>query len=286
MAKSRRTKEAVLDGPSTGAMPRSDRPGTAEGTVEMGHLGAVERRSFEKLLGMENGAILGFSDRTFRTFVREVVDLDISEARYAGEGAGDADRLRAFCMIESEHVVAELLEALLDRAEREGDPEDSLLAVCRHTVARLRRGIGYLTPSPEGHDFDVVAGAVRRSIEANAPEVGLDRLHTFVASYVSGLAEQEGLTPATEMPLSALFEDVVGALRLRGAIESQMAERILDSAISTLEWFDEVRGSRPFGRDDPLLSYNEALFIFDHVSSVVRFLATVAGPSSVNLTWR
>lgn len=243
-------------------------------------MGAPERRGFEELLEMSRGEVLGFSDGAFRDFVLDVVGKDIADAKYARNEGATADRLRAFWLLEPADLVADLLDALLDRAEREVGAERSLVAGCRQTVGRLRRGDFTREPSPEGREFDRVAGSVRASIEANAPEVGLDRLHSFLSGYIRGLAGREGLNPAPATPLNDLFEEVVGALRRRGAIESRMAERILDSAISTLEWFDEVRSHRAFGGDDPLLSYNEALFVFDHVSSVIRFLATVADPPS------
>jgi len=106
--------------------------------------------------------------------------------------------------------------------------------------------------------------------------VGLDRLHTFVSKYVSIAAETEGLTVDRNDPLHSNFGKVVRSLKNRGAIETAMGERILKSAISTFDAFNDVRNNRSFAHPNPLLSFDEALLIFRHVASTIRFLNTVA----------
>jgi hypothetical protein len=54
-----------------------------------------------------------------------------------------------------------------------------------------------------------------------------------------------------------------------------MAERILKVTISTMESFNHVRNERSLAHDNSLLGYHEALFIFRHVSSVVRLLRAI-----------
>ena len=51
-----------------------------------------------------------------------------------------------------------------------------------------------------------------------------------------------------------------------------MTERILKSSISTLEAFNDIRNNKSFAHDNPLLNYDEALLIFNHVASVIRFI--------------
>ena len=51
-----------------------------------------------------------------------------------------------------------------------------------------------------------------------------------------------------------------------------MAARILKSSISTLEAFNDVRNNRSLAHDNPVLHYDEALLIFNHVASSIRFL--------------
>ena len=62
------------------------------------------------------------------------------------------------------------------------------------------------------------------------------------------------------------------ALRRFGLIESDMTDRILKSTISTMEAFNQVRNNASLAHDNATLNYEESLFIFNHVCSVVRFI--------------
>lgn len=61
-------------------------------------------------------------------------------------------------------------------------------------------------------------------------------------------------------------------LKADGHINSEMTARILKSSIGTLEAFNDVRNNQSLAHDNPLLSYDEALLIFNHVASSIRFL--------------
>ena len=54
-----------------------------------------------------------------------------------------------------------------------------------------------------------------------------------------------------------------------------MTLRILKSSISTLEAFNKVRNNQSLAHDNPILNYEEALLIFNHVAASVRFLRSI-----------
>ena len=54
-----------------------------------------------------------------------------------------------------------------------------------------------------------------------------------------------------------------------------MTSRILKSSISTLEAFNDVRNNQSLAHDNPMLNYEEALLIFNHVASSIRFLKAI-----------
>lgn len=78
-----------------------------------------------------------------------------------------------------------------------------------------------------------------------------------------------------EKPLHSLFGEYVECLRDGGFTESEMALRILKSSISTLVAFNDVRNNRSLAHDNPVLHYDEALLIFNHIASSVRFLRSL-----------
>lgn len=99
----------------------------------MSNLTYVEKSKFEKLLGMESGYVLDFSNRTFAEFVRDSTGRDIYDSRYDYGSGSKANRLRAFWQKEENDVVGKLMSDLLDYSDATGPPEE----VCRLIVARL-----------------------------------------------------------------------------------------------------------------------------------------------------
>ena len=260
----------------------------------MSDLTFVEKLKFERLLGMETGYVLNFKDRTFGDFVTDTIGRDIFAAEYNCASGSKANRLRGFWQAESNYLVGKLMGALLDHQKgvETSDiffagkkPEElqhtaALREECRRIVTRLLHDQPFaeanaLSAISEEKDFEVIARAVRDAIERNEPETGLDRLHTFVVKYVRILCTERGLVFERGKALHSLFGEYVKSVQKGGLVESEMTIRILRSSISTLEAFNDVRNNRSLAHDNPILNYDEALLIFNHVASSVRFLSSL-----------
>lgn len=121
-------------------------------------------------------------------------------------------------------------------------------------------------------DFETLAGQVLAAIDKNQPEAGLDRLHTFVVTFVRARSEEHGLRSDREKPLHSIFGEYVKRLREEGHLETPMTDRILRSTISVLEQFNHVRNEQSLAHDNKLLNYEESRLIFNNVTSLIRFL--------------
>ncbi len=245
----------------------------------MSDLTRTERRQLERHLQMASGYVLDFSNRTLEEFVEDSIGYNIYAEKYSGQGTSKANRLRAFWETEPNHVVGKLLGALLAYSRPAATNADgmALFSQCEATATRLQQSapveaIGAITPEGSEAGFEILARAVRDSIEHNRPEEGLDRLHTYVTKLIRTLSEKRGVVCDREKPLHSIFGEYVKTLRGAGLIESEMAERILKSSISTLEAFSHVRNNRSLAHDNPILGYDESLLIFNHVCSAVRFI--------------
>lgn len=243
----------------------------------MSDLNNTEKRRLERLFDMGGGYVLDFSNRTFSEFVMDSIDRDIYDARY-GSGS-KANQLRGFWKVEINPLVGKLTGDLIDYGLEIGKitPDDSSLEEARKTVARLKQGgpvaeLDALAALSDDRDFEVVAKAVRAAIGSNELEGGLDRLHTFVTKYLRSLCALRGITVTRDKPLHSLLGEYIKRLRDSGHIESEMTSRILKSSISTLEAFNDVRNNRSLAHDNPILNYEEALLIFNHVASSIRFV--------------
>ncbi len=245
----------------------------------MSDLTFIERTRLEKLFQMGGGYILDFSNRTLAEFVAESTGRDIYDAKYDQASGSKANRLRAFWMQEQSHLVGKLVHDLLEycRPVARDPDQDRLFAECDRIARRLQQSapveaLDAITAEGTERGFEVLARAVRDSIEKNEPEAGLDRLHTFVTKLTRTLAEKRGIAIDRDKPLHSIFGEYVKALRNAGLVESEMTERILKSSISTMEAFNRVRNEESLAHDNPTLSYDESLLIFNHVCSSVRFI--------------
>jgi hypothetical protein len=245
-------------------------------------LSSIEKRKLERLFGMGGGYVLDFSNRTFGEFVEENTGRDIYDARYEHGSGSKANRLRGFWRVEGNHLVGTLVEALIEYGHSIGafNNDGTLPDECLRIVARLKQGspvveVDALTAPVDGRDFEAVAKQVREVIERNQPEVGLDRLHTFVNKFVRSLCQERGINVGREKPIHSLFGEYVKWLRDRGHLESEMTARILKSSISVLEAFNDVRNNQSLAHDNPILNYDESLLIFSHVASSVRFIRSL-----------
>jgi hypothetical protein len=248
----------------------------------MADLGITEKRRFERVLELGKGYVLDFSDRTFREFVADSTNRDIYDERYNYASGSKANRLRGFWTEENNRTVGKLLGDLLEHGLRIRSikPDNGELEHCRRSVTRLLQDsavpeIDSLSAISDERDFEVVARAVKETIEKNEPEAGLDRLHTFVIKYVRALCKAQGIGTEIEKPLHSLFGAYVKKLEQSGRIESEMTLRILKSSISVLDAFNDVRNNRSLAHDNPILNYDEALLIFNHVAASIRFLRSL-----------
>ncbi|MGH8611006.1 MAG: abortive infection family protein [Gammaproteobacteria bacterium] len=245
----------------------------------MSDLTFIEKAKLENLFQMGGGYVLDFSNRTLAEFVAESTGRDIYDRKYDYASGSKANRLRAFWAQEPNHLVGKLVHDLLEYCRPvAGDPEHGrLFEECERIARRLKQSapveaLDAIAAEGSERGFEVLARAVRDAIEKNEPEAGLDRLHTFVTKLTRTLAEKRGIAIDRGKPLHSIFGEYVKALRNAGLVESEMTERILKSSISTMEAFNRVRNEESLAHDNPTLSYDESLLIFNHVCSAVRFI--------------
>jgi hypothetical protein len=74
----------------------------------------IEKQKLERELGMGGGYVLNFSHQTFEEFFREVVGVQIRDARYDRGSNSKANRLRAFWDVATEKQIRLFLKGLLE----------------------------------------------------------------------------------------------------------------------------------------------------------------------------
>lgn len=248
----------------------------------MSDLTIAERMKLERLLQMNSGYVLSFSNHTLTEFVAESTGRDIYDAKYQYGSGSKANRLRAFWSEEPNHTVGKLVLDLLEYCRSIGRhaEEVDLFQECEQIARRLNHtpsvaAIDVIVAEAAEPGFDVLAKAVREAIETHQPAAGLDRLHTFVTKLIRTWLQKRSITYDRSKALHSIFGEYVKVLRNAGYIESDMTDRILKSSISIMEAFNRVRNMESLAHDNPTLSYDESLLICDHVCSTVRFLKAI-----------
>jgi len=253
----------------------------------MSDLTNAEKRKLERVLGMSSGYVLNFSNRTFEEFFLDSVGVEIYDSKYDYGSGSKANRMRAFWEKEPNHVVGKLLGDMFDEWDEwskraynsvTGEYESPKIPDgCIRIIERLKTDspvpeIEALHPNTDDRDFEALARSVREYIRRNEPEMGLDRLHTFMVKYVRNLCRKYGITIDRAKPLHSAFGEYLKKVKATGAIETEMAERILKSAISLLDAFNRVRNEHSQAHDNVVVGYGEALLIFNNIVSLVRYL--------------
>ncbi|GAA5266120.1 hypothetical protein ACOSOMT5_P2547 [Acidiphilium sp. MT5] len=107
----------------------------------MSSLTEIEKRYFEKLLRMQGGYVLDFTDASFGDFFNRH-RIGIHGQKYQTHGTSKAKKMRSFWEQETDALVGKVLGEMLDAYEADcalnnRDPETPILEKSRRIVARL-----------------------------------------------------------------------------------------------------------------------------------------------------
>lgn len=254
----------------------------------MSNLKSTEKLKLEKFLEMGKGYVLNFSDRTLKEFILESIGVDIYEEKYNYNSGSKANRLRALWKEESNYLISRLISDLLkywkdNRLLRDLEitqNEQELYNECLNISERLKQNtpienLDAIQANTDEKDFSLLAKLIRESIESNKPEAALDRLHTFVVKYFRQCCRKHSIHFEINDPLHSIFGKYVKYLEAEEVVQSTMSRRILKSAISVLDAFNTVRNDQSFAHDNQILNYHESILIFNHVSSLIKFVDTI-----------
>lgn len=259
----------------------------------MAKLNFQEKQAIEKLLGMSTGYVSDFSNRTFQLFIGDYFNIDIYDEKYSDNGDSKANRLRTLLQKESEYVVSNILEGLLEHqialdAEDSNDMFSSRLKVnhepiyeqVRKTINRLKsdtpvENIASIKPVENDSNFTLLAESVRKSIETGNPIEALDRLHTYTMRYARTLCDKHALAYTKDEPLHSVFGKYKNMLREKQLVTSEMTHKILGNATQILDKYNNVRNNESLAHDNELINDDEALLILNSVANLIKFVDAI-----------
>jgi hypothetical protein len=120
-----------------------------------------------------------------------------------------------------------------------------------------------------------IGAAVGGYVSRGEPGLALDRLHTLLTKYVRERCQRHGIAAPRDEPLQSLFGEYVKHPRAVGRLGTEMVVRILRACVSALDAFNPVRNDRTLAHDNAVVWRAEATFLFNHVTSLVRFVDAI-----------
>ncbi|RZK00320.1 MAG: hypothetical protein EOO43_25255 [Flavobacterium sp.] len=249
----------------------------------MANLTFSDKKKLESFLGMGGGYVLNFTNSEFREFVKDAINIDIYSAKYENQSNSKANLLRRFWEIESDAKVAQLLECFVEYYKtficQDDSPDENIQGCdeCIRIAQRLRANhsigdIEIIKGDEESADFNKLATSIREDITNDKPDVAIDRLHTYMGVYCRNLCDKRGIPYDNFTPLNSIFGCYVKHIRDNKLVESEMTLRILNTSISVLEYFNDVRNNKSFAHPNNLLNYDESFLIFKYISNLLVFI--------------
>lgn len=254
----------------------------------MAELLRIQKLKLEKLLEMEGGYVLDFSNRTFSDFIFESLQIDIYSDNYIDNGESKANRLRTFWFKENNYEVGRLIKKLIEYWKETklmsysqiSQQEEFLYNECTEIADKLLENIlveeiEVIRENSDDKDFNLLAKSIKESLQKNEPEVALDRLHTYLIKFVRKLCENHLIEIKKEESLNAIFGKYVKFITANEKIESLMTERILKYSIHVIEAFNDIRNNKSLAHDNPILNYSESVLIFNNVTNAIKFIENI-----------
>lgn len=248
----------------------------------MADISSIEKMKLEKLLQMNGGYVLDFSNDSFQRFIYENSGIDIYNDRYLEFGNSKANRLRCFWKKESNQTVSKILLSLLEygtfRGFTEGEESSKLLGECEKIAVNMSKLKGNEIDNLniiDDDNFKVLSLAIRESILKGQAVLALDRLHTYMVRYVRKLCDKHNIEYINSEPLNSCYGKYVKKIISEGLIESEMTKTILKTGVSFLDKFNYVRNNKSYAHDNEVLNNEESMFIYKSIVNIIDFIESI-----------
>lgn len=188
----------------------------------MSNIKASEMRIIDRVLGMEAGYVLDFSDRTIAEFFLDELNIDFNDPRFAVNGTSKAKRLRTFLQTVDKATAARTLRELLKwrstsykasgRMDEVQDADGTLLEVIGRLEGKVQNlGDHGFAPPPAATPVPV--DSLKSELIALHNLLPQQRGYAF-EKFLIGLFRAYGLQPNS--PFRLVGEQIDGSFKFDG----------------------------------------------------------------------
>lgn len=256
--------------------------------IEPLQISRTEMQRLDRILQMESGYVLNFSDRTFAQFFADELRVDIDDPMFATNGGSKGKRLRRFLQVSAPETAARALRALwtyrrnmLAMSGHITDPVLRAETIMFELIGKLESKVGRSSTDAierfsQDETLEELITSIERDIAAHKPQVALDRLHTYCMKKFAHLLISRGDQPQPNETLNGRAGRYFNPLRKTGNVRP-ISEKIMKSTVETFELFNGIRNNESLAHDNVLIEINEARFIFDAIVNLLRFTRSIEG---------
>jgi len=188
----------------------------------MSNIKAAEMRVIDRVLEMEGGYVLDFSDRTIAEFFLDELNIDFNDPRFAVNGTSKAKRLRAFLQTVDKATAARTLRELLKyrtdlfKISGRNDEVPNAAGMLLEVIARLEGKVpGHADPgvAPPPASVPVPTESLKSELIALHDLAPQPRGYAF-ESFLAKLFRAYGLLPNS--PFRLIGEQIDGSFKFDG----------------------------------------------------------------------
>lgn len=246
------------------------------------------KRDLERLLDMEAGYVLNFSNRTFAEFIDDTVSIDIYNGDfYKNEHCSKANKLRLLINRENDYIVGKVLNELLILSRQSMWNDNNLNYNDERTFeeliefsSNLMEGSTNLElPDAKEETLFTLLEDIKSSIGRNKPTLVLDRLHTFSTKYLRQICIKKGIEVADPKGNFLPLHSLAGMLRkhyeTNNEFQSDFTVLAIQNNIQLFDKFNSIRNNQSYAHDNEILSNVEADFAIKAMANVLVFIDKV-----------
>ncbi|MEP1610976.1 MAG: hypothetical protein ABJL72_03550 [Roseobacter sp.] len=184
---------------------------------QYGDLKESEKSQIDRILEMEDGYVLDFSNRTIEIYFKDEFEIEVFSDRHGLNGSSKANRIRTILAAQSGVNAAHILRNLWDYrcslsmygANRKPDEEARTKANYFEIIAKLEGDSAIVdlqafAPFDNSNTLHELLQSLERDIRADKPQAAIDRLHLFCIMRFRNLLQARGWQVNREEPLKAL----------------------------------------------------------------------------------
>lgn len=143
-------------------------------------------------------------------------------------------------------------------------------------ITRLRSTNMFSLPAQESADLKLIFSDIEANINADKPELVIDRLHTFASEYIRKICQKHGISISDDKGDNYSLDSLVGRLKRwyekENYFESEFCTVAIKNTINIFAKYNDLRNKKSAAHPNPLLKKAEAEYAVKIIADTLMFI--------------